>query len=72
MKNVLKLNAFELQEMLLEITENGLVENYLNTGVDEDSIDVNTFKDAGLLTKDCGLVLRLGDRVFQITIVRSK
>jgi len=33
---------------------------------------VRTFGDAGLLTNNRGLVVRVGDAEFQITIVRSR
>jgi hypothetical protein len=33
---------------------------------------VETFEQAGLLTRDKGLVVNMGDAEFQLTIVRSK
>lgn len=39
-----------------------------------DQIDARfeTFADAGVMTRDQGVVLRIGDREFQITVVQSK
>jgi hypothetical protein len=34
--------------------------------------DVQTFAEAGVMTRDEGLVIRLGDREFQVTIVQSR
>ena len=43
-----------------------------DTALDE-VINVNTFTEAGLLTRDCGLVLQMEDgSEFQITITQSK
>lgn len=33
---------------------------------------VETFEDAGVLTKDCGFVLRFGHDEFELTIVHSR
>lgn len=61
MKNTI--NEYELQEMLVELLKNEF---------DELDIDVNTFEDVGMLTTDKGIVLNIGNREFQITIVRSE
>lgn len=36
------------------------------------SARVLTFSDVGLMTRNSGLVVRIGDAEFQLTIVRSK
>lgn len=56
------LNEEEIQELLIEL---------LSDDLDADE-GIESFEDAGMLTHDKGLVLRLGDREFQITIVRSR
>jgi hypothetical protein len=35
-------------------------------------VRVETFADAGLMTNNMGLVVRIGDSEFQIQIVRSR
>jgi len=57
----------QVEELLMELLDDPLADNIL-----EDSRAV-TFKDAGILTRDKGVVLRFttGDE-FQITIVQSR
>ena len=63
------LNEFELQQALIDIIENAIDESELNSG---DKYLIMSFEDAGILSKDRGIVLNLGKQQFQITIVRSK
>ncbi len=39
---------------------------------EEWEIDTNSFHDAGVLTRDAGLVVKINGQEFQITIVKSK
>lgn len=34
--------------------------------------EVRSYEEAGVLTRDAGLVIRLGDREFQITVIQSR
>lgn len=43
-----------------------------NVNFDGPALEAATFHDAGVLTHDAGLVVRIGAREFQITIVRSR
>lgn len=63
------LNEFELQQALIDIIENAIDESELNSG---DKYSIQSFEQAGILSKDHGIVLNLGKQQFQITIVRSK
>lgn len=63
------LNEFELQQALIDIIENAIDESELNAG---DKYLIQSFEQAGILSKDHGIVLNLGKQQFQITIVRSK
>jgi hypothetical protein len=62
-------------EMLLEdaldlaMSDEGFLDERMNN---DDSIIVSTFEDNGVLTSNKGLVLRIGAREYQITIVRSR
>jgi hypothetical protein len=43
-----------------------------NPNFDGPALEAATFRDAGVLTTDAGLVVRVGAREFQVTIVRSR
>lgn len=62
------MEANDLQSILWECLTN------LETApVEEDEIDsVTSFQQAGVLSNNPGLVVRVGKREFQISIVRSK
>jgi hypothetical protein len=49
-----------LGEALFEYAENN----------DREEPDIQTFEEAGLLTKNKGIVVRLGEMEFQVSIVR--
>lgn len=42
-----------------------------NDDLGGEELDIRTFEDAGLLTSDHGLVIRVGDAEFQLTIKRA-
>ena len=42
---------------------------YAKTDEDEMNCDIRTFRQAGLLTNDEGLIVRLGKSTFELTIV---
>lgn len=49
--------------------------NAIEAALEEDEVDdVSTcsFRDAGLLTRDHGFVLKVGDVEFQVTVKRSR
>lgn len=72
----------ELQDALLELLESVAAldagdRDEIPTIDDEtlepfEGVDVETYRSAGVLTRDQGLVLRFDDAYFQITIVRSR
>ena len=39
---------------------------------DGPALEATSYRDAGVLTQSAGLVLRIGSREFQVTIVRSR
>ena len=64
----------EMQDALIRLLEDEAMSDYFTAGESEvDVRDIETFKDAGVLTNNAGIVLRLMDgSEFQITIVRSR
>lgn len=59
---------------LVELIRNGLDES-ASVELDEDeygSMDIRTFGESGVLTSNKGLVVRIGDDEFQVTVVRSR
>ena len=64
----------EMQDALIGLIEDEAMSDYFTTGEGScDVRDIETFKDAGVLTLNAGIVLRLMDgSEFQITIVRSR
>ena len=64
-------SASDLQEDLLAILSGW--NSVDGTELDPEGSEIHTFEQAGVLTCDKGLVLRLpGGKEFQITIVRSR
>lgn len=51
-----------------------LIADAIGLMAEEDSLDVNykSFREAGVMTNDNGLVLTIGKKQFQVTIVQSK
>lgn len=47
------------------------VEGYADA-METPATDIRTFRDAGVMTGNKGLVVRIGDAEFQVTIVRSR
>jgi hypothetical protein len=43
-----------------------------NPNFDGPALEAATYRDAGVLTKDAGLIVRVGAREFQVTTVRSR
>jgi hypothetical protein len=43
-----------------------------NPNFDGPALEAATYRDAGVLTTDAGLVVRVGAREFQVTITRSR
>jgi hypothetical protein len=64
----------EMQDALIGLLEDETMSDYFTSGESEvDVRDIESFKDAGVLTNNAGIVLRLMDgSEFQITIVRSR
>ena len=65
----------EQEEMSEEDLEGFLteaIEAFADESDEVDHVDIATFRDCGVLTMNRGLVLRIGDSEFQITIVRSR
>jgi len=60
------MNASEMVELLAELFEEHADEH------DGEAISVRSLKDAGVLTHDDGLLVRVGDREYQLTVVRSR
>lgn len=61
------MNEKDIQDLLNEAL------NFHNDENDAEIYSINTFKDAGVLTTDKGIVLKMEDgSEFQITIVQSK
>ena len=60
------IKASELTKILL-----GLIEEGYDTFPDY-NVQFETFEDAGVLTNDHGIVLRVGHNEFQITIIKSR
>ena len=59
----------EMRDLLSEVLEH----NDEECGTESEVKDTSTFEDAGLLTKNKGLVVRMKDgSEFQITILQSK
>jgi hypothetical protein len=69
------MNEREMERTLLELFEDIASDEELQTSLDHPGManaQVKTFEDAGLLTRDRGIVLSLEDgSEFQITIVQS-
>lgn len=61
-------------EMSLTSFEEFLSEAIVDRAREEglDNPKVKTFGDAGMLTRDKGLVVKIGKREYQITIVQSR
>jgi hypothetical protein len=57
------MDAEELTNVIADLLEN---DEYFG------ELRIDTFRDAGVITNDDGLVLQIEGREFQITIVRSK
>lgn len=56
-----------------EKTFEGDLQAVLDGSPDLNAVNIRTFAEAGLLTRDCGLVMRMVDGTeFQLTIVRSR
>lgn len=77
------INEIEIESFLSEVFENAcdgeitifeLFEEAFLSSKDNDNsdVDVRTFETAGVLTSNRGLVVRIGDSEFQITIVQSR
>lgn len=49
-----------------------LIESDCDEEFDGEQPRVLDFEEAGLLTRDSGIVLKIGGKEFQITVVRSK
>ena len=65
----------EARDEIADENDEGTLADYLRDMVDdaEGVTDAVTFRDAGLLTSNVGVVLRLADGAeFQITIVQSR
>jgi len=60
------LNEQELEELLTQA-----IECFADEG-EMPCAHIRTFEDAGVLTMNRGLVVRIGDAEFQLTIVRSR
>ena len=60
------LSERELEELLTQA-----IETFADEG-EMPGAHLRTFEDAGVLTLNRGLVLRIGDAEFQLTIVRSR
>jgi hypothetical protein len=69
------MNERKMERTLLELFEDIASDEELQASLDHPGLanaQVKTFEDAGLLTRDRGIVLSLEDgSEFQITIVRS-
>jgi len=59
-------------EMCREYEDVGEPTDGDNANFDGPALEAATFHDAGVLTTDAGLVVRVGAREFQVTIVRSR
>ncbi len=72
----MKITAEDLEQILVVMLDNNLSEAIHDLEDDDSSqgrkVEIRTFREAGVLTNDDGLVLRVGNREFQITIIRSK
>lgn len=64
-----KLNALEVSKILIDLIESANDTDFLE---DSFQMEASTFEDAGILTIDNGLVLKINGREFQVTIIRSK
>lgn len=64
-----EMNDEEAVELLLGLLSGEALDDL---GVDVEDLSVRSFRDAGVLTRDEGLVLRVGDAEFQVTVVRSR
>ena len=69
------MNEGKMERILLELFEDIASDEELQASLDQPALanaQVKTFEDAGLLTRDRGIVLSLKDgSEFQITIVQS-
>jgi hypothetical protein len=64
------MNEQAMVELLQEALE--VWTDDLGTPDDEEVEFVGTFQDVGLMTSNKGLVVRVGDSEFQVTVVRSR
>lgn len=64
-----EMNDEEAVELLLGLLSGEALDDL---GVDVEDLSVRSFRDAGVLTRDEGLVLRVGEAEFQVTVVRSR
>lgn len=64
----MKITCEELEQAICEGLEFMIDEGELSN----EKFQIQSFSDAGVLTNDAGLVLKIGNQEFQITIIRSK
>jgi len=64
----MKTNCEEIQNALIEGLEFMIDEGELGS----QKYEIQSFENAGILTNDAGLVLKIGNQEFQITVIRSK
>lgn len=62
----------EMVEALVEVLESSELNELLGGEPAAPMPHVRTFEDAMLLTTNKGLIVRVGDEEFQITVVRSR
>lgn len=67
-----KLNELEVQELIIQSIEENAAYVPATSDIDELDFKIQTFEEAGVLTRDAGFVLKISGREFQVTIVRSK
>ena len=58
------------EERVCELLRAGLEEIAEDEGLER--IRVRTFSDAGILTSNVGLVVRIGDQEWQVEVIRSR
>lgn len=67
------MNEHEFTEALMaSLEEDEFAEELLDVAEFDGSVRVCTFAEAGLLTSNVGLVVRVGGQEFQLTVVRSQ
>jgi hypothetical protein len=64
----MKTNCEEIQNALIDGLEFMIDESELF----DQRFEIKSFEDAGILSSDKGLVLKIGNQEFQITVTRSK